>query len=460
MRRSVVAAAFLFLVGAPTFGADEAPPSRTRVFLPSDEAILNPERGFYYWIDLVNGRDFRYLRANGDTLGFASVSLAAYRTSPIESSFLARLWAGLDAVRASGIKVILRFKYSERPGDPDAPKEWILTHIRQLAPVLQAHSDVIAVLQAGFIGAWGEWHSSTYGLTNPADESDILRALLAVFPRQRSIQVRKPIHKQQALGYAPLSPAEAFSESDRARVGHHNDAFLSNETDGGTYPIPAEPHKEWVAAESRYVPVGGECNRLNPPMTDGPHADWHLTRFRFSFLSRQYQRSVIDGWRQTGWLDVFRRKLGYRLRLLEASWPDAVRPGGILEFSARVRNDGYAPPFNRRPVYLVLANDAVWHPCRLWWVDVRTWDGGGREAFFTARLRVPATVSPGRYRLSLWFPDAALSLQYRPEYAIRLANAGLWDPASGYNVLTRNLVVDPGAPGSADPSATTFGEAP
>ncbi|MFN3486541.1 MAG: DUF4832 domain-containing protein, partial [Planctomycetota bacterium] len=102
----------------------------------------------------------------------------------------------------------------------------------------------------------------------------------------------------------------------------------------------------------------------------------------------------------------------------------------------------------------------VWHPCRLWWVDVRTWDGGGREAFFTARLRVPATVPPGRYRLSLWFPDAALSLQYRPEYAIRLANAGLWDPASGYNVLTRNLVVDPGAPGSADPSATTFGEAP
>ncbi len=446
--------------GIPASWADEAPPARARAFFPSDEAILNPERGFYYWIDLVHGRDFRYLRANGDTLGFASVFLAAFRHGPIDPAFLAKLWAGLDAVRASGIKVILRFKYSERPGDPDAPKTWILEHIRQLAPLLQAHSDVIAVLQAGFIGAWGEWHSSSYGLTNPADESDVLRALLAVFPRERPIQVRKPIHKQQVFGFAPLSPAEAFSGSDRARVGHHNDAFLSNENDGGTYPSPAEPHKEWVAAESRFVPVGGECNRTNPPMTEGPHADWHMTRFRFSFLSRQYQRAVVEAWRQTGWLEVFRRKLGYRLRLLEASWPDAVRPGGILEFSARVRNEGYAPPFNRRPVYLVLAGDAVWHACRLGWVDVRTWDGGGRDAFFTARLRVPATVPPGRYRLSLWFPDAALSLQYRPEYAIRLANAGLWDPASGYNVLTRDLRVDPGAPGSADPGATVFAEAP
>lgn len=450
---------FLFC-GILSAAADEAPPARTHAFASSDEAILNPERGFYYWIDLVHGRDFRFLRANGDTLGFASVSLSAYRTSPIDSAFLAKLWAGFDAVRASGIKVILRFKYSERPGDPDAPKAWILHHIRQLAPLLQAHSDVIAVLQAGFIGAWGEWHSSTYGLTNPTDENDILRALLAVFPRERAIQVRKPIHKQQALGFAPLGPGEAFSGSDRARVGHHNDAFLSNENDGGTYPSPAEPHKEWVATESRYVPVGGECNRPNVPMTDGPHADWHMTRFRFSFLSRQYQRSVIEAWQRTGWMEVFRRKLGYRIRLLEASWPDAVRPGGILEFSARVRNDGYAPPFNRRPVYLVLAGDAAWHACRLWWVDVRHWDGGGREAFFTARLRVPAGVPPGRYRLSLWLPDAALSLQYRTEYALRLANAGLWDPASGYNVLTRDLLVDPAAPGGADPAAASFAEAP
>jgi hypothetical protein len=432
-------------------------PMTGRAFTTSDADLPNPERGFYKWIDLVNGRDFRYLRSQGMQLGFCSLSLAPYRNSELPQDYLERLNAGFAAVRRSGIKTIVRFKYAEWYGDEDASKERILGHIAQLTPVLQANGDVIAVLQAGFIGAWGEWHGSTHGLDNPADRCEILNALLRVMPPERFIQVRRPSFKEAALGSAPLSPDEGWCCSARARVGHHNDAFLGSSTDKGTYDYPVESGKNYVAAESRFVPVGGECNTVNPPQTDGWNAVAEMMRLRFSFLSGEYRREVLDGWAGEGYLAEIRKHLGYRLSLMDAAWNSSVKPGGILQFSLHLRNSGYAAPFNGRPLYVVLSNDATWHAARIDSTDVRRWDGG-QDIWVNMKLRVPSSLAKGSYRLSLWLPDAALSLQYRPEYAIQLANEGTWDAASGYNRVTDWLSVDPAAPGSVNASASTFEE--
>src|SRR5262249_3928699 len=120
----------------------ESVPMTGSAFAATDADLLNPERGFYVWIDLVNGRDFRYLRGQGLTLGFCSLSLAPFRESVIPQDYLDRLNAGFDAVRRSGIKTIVRFKYADWLGDADASKERILGHIAQLKPVLQANGDV------------------------------------------------------------------------------------------------------------------------------------------------------------------------------------------------------------------------------------------------------------------------------------------------------------------------------
>ncbi len=64
------------------------------------------------------------------------------------------------------------------------------------------------------------------------------------------------------------------------------------------------------------------------------------------------------------------------------------------------------------------------------------------------------------YRLGLWLPDAAPGLQGRAEYAIQLANEGVWDAASATNLLTAALPVDPSAPGEIDASATALVQLP
>ena len=60
------------------------------------------------------------------------------------------------------MKMIPRFAYNFGPtGAPDASTDRILEHLEQLRPALVANQDVIAFVEAGFIGTWGEWHDST-----------------------------------------------------------------------------------------------------------------------------------------------------------------------------------------------------------------------------------------------------------------------------------------------------------
>ena len=48
----------------------------------------------------------------------------------------------------------------------------------------------------------------------------------------------------------------------------------------------------------------------------------------------------------------------------------------------------------------------------------------------------------GKYDLLLYLPDAAASIGSRPEYAIRLANDQVWEPATGYNKLLATLTIN------------------
>lgn len=74
-----------------------------------------------------------------------------------------------DVAREAGMRMRTRFRYNEKMGDADAPPQMILAQMKQLAPVLSKNEDVIGIMDMGFVGAWGEWHSST---SNPKNDAD------------------------------------------------------------------------------------------------------------------------------------------------------------------------------------------------------------------------------------------------------------------------------------------------
>lgn len=417
----------------------------------TDEDFLNPERGFYVGVDLTSPASIAEVRNGGHSLAIALVRLDAYRDQPIDAAFLQTLDQGFEAVRQAGIKVVLRFMYNSAFTE-DAPKSIILGHLQQLQPLLHDNQDVIAVMQAGFIGAWGEWHGSTNGLDNDADRGDILRAILAALPTSRFVQIRAPMYKSATFPGEPVNAVEAYSSTDRARVGHHNDCFLASDTDLGTFAEPVTEWESYVSLDTLYTPNGGETCKVYQPKIECESATAIMAAQHFSYLNSQYHQDVLGHWAQAGCYSQISRDLGYRLAALQVSHSEQVAPGGILDVEVELRNRGYAAPYNERPVYLVLRGQDSRHMVRLSQPDPRHWLPDD-DIRVSTRVRVPADLEPGNYTLSLWMPDAADSLQSDPRYAIRLANEGTWDADTGENILTQELSVDPAAGGSIDPSA-------
>ena len=442
----------------PGGGQANLSPSVTLDFDGTNEDFLNPERGYYVGLDLLSGSGASSVRASGHTLAIAIVRLDDYRARALDAALLSGVRAGLRDARAHGVKVILRFAYNAGY-EGDAPRDRILQHIDQLAPILTENADVIAVVQAGFIGAWGEWHSSTHGLDNDADRGAILRRLLAAVPASRTVQIRTPMYKDAIFPGGPLDEEDAWSEEDRARVGHHNDCFLASADDYGTFESPVAEWESYVQQDGRFLPIGGETCAVYAPKTDCQQALAIMESQHWSYLNEEYNQAVLDTWVDQGCAAEVSRRLGYRLSLVRATMNEAVAPGGVLDVDLEIDNQGFSAPFNRRPVALVLSRGGQRWRVNLADRDARQLQPG--HTIIKARLRIPADAPPADdYELALWLPDDQVGLQDNPRYAIRLANQGVWDETTGVNTITRTLRVDASTPGDVDPDASAMEELP
>jgi Domain of unknown function (DUF4832)/Domain of unknown function (DUF4874) len=413
----------------------QEPNMTTKTYQSSDATIINPERGFRFAAEINANSSFStYYEAMGVSLVHAYVRLDDYREQDLSQEFLNDLQVGFDNMRGSGVKTVLRFSYNFGPypdTEPDASKEQILRHIEQLTPTLQKNADVIAWLQAGFIGAWGEWHTSTNGLDNLTDKQQILSALLAALPKDRTIQVRYP---SNIIEMFP-EPLTAFGESDQARVGFHNDCFLSSETDVGTYErgdsITIERDQTYLAELTKFTPAGGETCAVFPPRTDCETALKELALLHFTELNQSYHAQVIRGWKRQGCFEEIQKRLGYRLVLKSATFASNAQPGEMLELKVELENTGFASLMNPRPLILVLDGPERYELATD--IDPRSWQPGASS--FSVSLEIPSDVVAGDYQLTLWLPDAYDTLRDNPRYAVQFANEETWNDEKGYNVL-------------------------
>ena len=432
----------------------------------TDEAFANPERGFYVWgaDDLVRltRADADAAFADGKRLIFMLVRLDAYKDAVIPESYLAEIKDGLGIVRSAGLKTVLRFVYNypETETDfqnaKDASLTRVLSHIDQLAPALQENADVISVLQGGFIGAWGEWHTSSNGLTDPAARTQIRDALLAATPTDKFIQLRYPGHVMDWYA-TPTAPSQAFSGSGPSRIGLHNDCFLASATDVGTYSedeTERARERDYVAAVSQSAPFGGEtCNPADEPgaQVRGSCADILAEgrQFSLTYLNNDYHREAFhDRWRSEGCMPEVERRMGYRLAWGTLTHAVQTQPGQDLTVDFSVRNEGWARPYSARPVQLVLRHRASGDVLRLAGsgVDVRSWLP---DATHTGSLVVPIpeSAATGDYDVHVALPDGADTLAADTRYAIRPANADdsaagtRWDATLGAFGLGTTLTV-------------------
>ena len=217
-------------------------------------------------------------------------------------------------------------------------------------------------------------------------------------------------------------------------MGHHNDCFVSEYNDHGTFQDPDEDYP-YVAADTKYVAMGGETCQVYPPRSECPTALDELGLFHYSYLNIDYHPGVLQSWRDGGCMPEVERRLGYRFVLVGSSFPPSVERGGTLDARFSVRNSGWSTPFNPRLVLLVLRNTDTGAVYKIAMnVEPRKWTAGATTTVERV-VRVPPGAPAGTYELLLHLADPAPALKSRPEYAIRLANTCLWEPTTGFNDL-------------------------
>lgn len=452
----------------------------TLTLAPSKENYPNPERGFYRQLNPFDAgtrrtpldpRALAAFRADGITLLRAYYNIDEFREVPLSRSALDGIASDLAVVRQVGIKIIPRFAYSfpcagslepcsidvSDPRNFDAPLNRVLEHLDQLAPVLRAGSDVIAFMEMGFVGAWGEWHHSSNLLINPdnrinTSSAAIVERVLWVLPDTRMAVLRYPYNKQQLFGPNPLNQEQAFSRTPQARIGAHNDCFLANNTDRGTYRAPVnlpidqniQTQRAYASLDTRFVPHGGETCSAGPdavPYIGCANAMKDLALFHWTTINIEYQSQVIALWKEEGCFAEIQRRLGYRFRLIDADIPGSVKAGDAFTLGFTITNDGWAAPYNPRAVLIVLRHS---RSGRIFTIpvseDPRRW-APDEPQVVTIAATMPAEADVGDYQVLLNLPDPEPTLYSRPEYSIRLANVGLWEASTGSNVLPVGVTV-------------------
>ena len=454
-----IAMCVLLLAGCNTNPPE--PKGETITFTESDSIIANPERGlfaqiYYTSADLnshASATTIERLRDGNNkmTLLLHSYYLTDYMESDIPQEFLDRLETNMNALREGGAKVVLRFSYKSSMDPKDKPwnatPEWIHRHIDQITPYLQKHADVIACVQCGFLGSWGEWYYTDNGYRqNPTKDSDyemrweVLEHMLRAVPESRQVALRIPAYKRRWLKMrgdtlmSPLTASEAHDGSYKARIAGHNDCFVSSSNDVGTY-LGGDKERNFWAEDTKYTFMGGEtCEKCG--YSNGTYALKEMRTYHWSYINRDYRESVTSMWRNDGTMDSILHKIGYRLVLDKAIITSNPKVGNEFKAWFQLRNVGFAAPMNKRDVELVFvnANDPSEKHVFKQDVDPRFWLPE-EEHKFTLSCTLN-NFQEGQYKVYLNLPDPYESLHNDPRYSIRLANENMWEAKTGYNYIT------------------------
>ena len=433
-------------------------------YAPDDTDFPNPERGFYEQVQWNANKGYEAVIGdsyfNDARAANRSLILRIYyldtdelrQNYQLPEDFIEMFNADMDKFRTNGMKCILRFAYDENSSDgyQDALPETWATHLAQLKTHLENNADVIYVVQAGFLGVWGEWYYSSLGTGNDEIELSIkntlIDQLLAAVPANRCVQLRTPLFKKEYLASTDtLTPETAYKGTAQARLGHHNDAFLNGEYNQGTYENRTAD-MAYIAQECLYVPIGGETN-LNDGESStydtwckGSIAEAEMAQLHYSYLNHSYSQYVTNQWKAEGSYARMSKYMGYRFELASASLPNKATAGTQMNVQLNIKNVGYAPLYNERHAYIVFKNNTNTYSIQLS-SDPRTWAPNSAVTPINENIALPDDMVAGTYDMYLHLPDASASIADNPKYAVRFANQGIWEPETGYNKLNKQITI-------------------
>ncbi|NOK64045.1 MAG: hypothetical protein GFH27_549409n19 [Chloroflexi bacterium AL-W] len=446
---------------------------QTISYQPTDDLFPNPERGWFqsltpdYSLDApvspLTLEQVQQYRAEGVTLVRKIYHLKEFTNYSISEDYLDTIVNDLQVAREAGVKLIPRFAYVWRPDKPagvdprtpDAPINVVMQHLDQLEPIFTDNVDVIAYVEAGFVGYYGEWrdssneHIDNWTLEPREGGQQIIQKLLEVVPESRMVMMHYPSWREmKSFSTEPTTVSNVYGEQGQDRLGSQDNGFLAKGTISQQNNVAVQEastqnnvavQEASTQPDTQYSIIGGEAHTTSNPREV-------IASLGYSTLNRNAEASTeyaVD-WQETGIYDEIERTLGYRYRLVQATIPSQAQVGTTTQISLDITNDGSATIYNPRGAELVFRHSKTEAEFKvnLQDSDSRDWlPQPGMTETIDITANFPVDVEPGVYELFLHFPDPAFQLYGRPEYSIRLANTDMWEAQTGYNKLNATILL-------------------
>lgn len=449
------------------------------------DSFHNPERGFYRAMEanlsksspnsLWNeGMVQSYL--DEFNLFHLRIGLEEFSTNAggqdgmIAPTALKSLENTLEVFRKHNTNVIVRFSYNRKGlsnsngylnAEPDL--SLILIHVNQLGKILAEYYDIIAAVETGMFGPWGEQHSTIVGdSSNSLNYFKLVEAWLNVLPEGICVTVRRPLyyiywanHKysfdltNDNLGEFKFSDFPQYPALKR--VGVYNDGYLGSESDLGTYRN-REAEIKWLSTQTKYTLFGGEVVADKRTGAIGSYNNVIFLETEALLTHTSYLNyfwnytAVISNWENniySGSNELYNGKtteftyvanhLGYRFVLKESLLGNAYIDYNKLFLQGKIENVGFGNIVNEKNVEIILvgSSDILYFAVDY---DVREiYSQSVSEYSF--ELDLPEGLESGEYKVYIKISDIH-ELTKSALRTIRFANnSSYWSAELGANLI-------------------------
>ena len=356
--------------------------------------------------------------------------------------------------RKNGCMIALRFRYDANGKDNPEPAtfEQVLKHISQIknSGILEEYKDIIAYVETGFVGKWGEQHGGKY--TSVDYKAQVLDAMIDCVPSPIPVTVRTPDIFAKWVGIERKDLADYVATGEELRVGLYNDGYMGSDSDLGTFSN-RQIETDWLANQTYTSYYGGEfsgnldwAKKYDTYLPENAIPEMYKTHLSYINgnifqLYKDYtfgEAYDVDGVDNSAYYgqNVFqfiRDHIGYRFVLRKSEMSGNIEQGGTLGINLKVENTGFANPIPETKTEIILEQDGnfIRTPVS---INANNWYSC-TTADELLELNLPDSLPIGDWNVYLKISMGDNSIDQLNLRSIQFANEDIWNASLGANYI-------------------------
>ncbi|MDE5854730.1 MAG: DUF4832 domain-containing protein [Ruminococcus sp.] len=386
----------------------------------------------------------------------------------LDNAFFSSWDKTLQNCRDNGCMVALRFRYDANGRDNPEPAsfEQVLHHIEQIknSGLLEKYSDIIAYVESGFVGKWGEQHGGKY--TSVQYKARLLEAMLQTVPAPIPVTVRTPdiFAEWAGIKRADLADTELINnlteseytsdiQANKNRIGLYDDGYMGSNSDLGTY-ANRDVETDWLHNQTFTSYFGGEfsgnlsfAQQYDTYLPENSIPEMYKTHLSYInsnifqlykdyTFSENYDTVDADNsayYGQTVY-QFIRDHLGYRFVLRKSELTSQTIQGGEAEVNFEIENTGFSGVIPDVQSYVILEKDGIYTLAESD-INCHNWNSCTVSSE-TLNIKLPNNLPAGEWNVYLKLSMGTdADIKNMNSRSIRFANEDIWNGSLGANYM-------------------------